>query len=353
MRLLLLLLALLTFSRLTAPAMADDAKDTEALRQKLSQAIAGTLAQPKPDRDGIVTASEANIYAQCRQSPLLTAWRCETAGIAMQPSLRLILSRKRQDALSELGLQIDETFGNFAMNMPTDTDPEALADILIRALIDGYGADPGKVKVDARYLPTQTCPIRTGWTQSDAGAINIWPSMKSVSGPFCNLAEARQPPQDMGAGSEASPGPPIPTPANQRHFDIVTAYTPAVARELARIRTADTKDDPWFILDTAHGYVQCAPDDDQFYCEAASAESVPELKPWLTPERKDVLHKAGYEDPGRHQNYVAHYPYKSFGDVKVAVLLLSVLRDVYGYDGATLLRAVDAQHAKGRILATE
>jgi hypothetical protein len=57
----------------------------------------------------------------------------------------------------------------------------------------------------------------------------------------------------------------------------------------------------------------------------------------LTPERVARLHAEGFSDPGKKQNYYREYPVDTVADPAIARALITILRDVYGYDGVTPL----------------
>ena len=57
----------------------------------------------------------------------------------------------------------------------------------------------------------------------------------------------------------------------------------------------------------------------------------------LTPERVARLHAAGFTDPGRAPNYWRSYAVDKFDDAAIARELLTILYDVYGYDGSPKL----------------
>ena len=42
-------------------------------------------------------------------------------------------------------------------------------------------------------------------------------------------------------------------------------------------------------------------------------------------------------DPGRAQNYWKEYPFDKFNDASIAIEILTVLYEVYGYNGAQKL----------------
>ena len=73
------------------------------------------------------------------------------------------------------------------------------------------------------------------------------------------------------------------------------------------------------------------------YCEAESADSAPVLASVLTPERVVRLHAAGFSDPGRAPNYWRIYRFDEFNDAAIARELLTILYDVYGYNGSPKL----------------
>jgi hypothetical protein len=131
-------------------------------------------------------------------------------------------------------------------------------------------------------------------------------------------------------------------PFNEQPADVVAAYLPAVTKEVARLRAARTPH-IWITLDGAQGYVQCKPDleDKAFYCEGQSAEANDAIAGLFTPGRIAILHMAGFEDPGRVENYSRLFPFRDFQNADLAKLLLVILRDVYGYDGSDLLQAHD------------
>jgi hypothetical protein len=95
----------------------------------------------------------------------------------------------------------------------------------------------------------------------------------------------------------------------------------------------------FFVLDTGGGYVQCGPQSSPraIYCEAQSAESWAVLARILTPDRVARLRAAGFSDPGRAPNYWKTYPVDQFSDTAIANELLTILYDIYGYNGAPKL----------------
>jgi len=50
------------------------------------------------------------------------------------------------------------------------------------------------------------------------------------------------------------------------------------------------------------------------------------------------LHAAGFADPGRAPNYSKSYPADTSTDPAIADELLTILHDVYGYDGLPKLK---------------
>ena len=73
------------------------------------------------------------------------------------------------------------------------------------------------------------------------------------------------------------------------------------------------------------------------YCEAQSADSWQALASVLTPDRVNRLHDLGFADPGRAPNYWKNYPTEQIDDASIARELLTVLHDVYRYNGQPTL----------------
>jgi hypothetical protein len=123
--------------------------------------------------------------------------------------------------------------------------------------------------------------------------------------------------------------------------DLIGIYGPRVTGEIQRLRINGAKDRIFAAFNAGIGYIQCLPETPQaMYCEAQSEESWPALSAILTPERRAVLHKAGYIDPGRSPNYSKTYPYSSYDDAGLAREILTLLFEVYGYSGATKLKII-------------
>jgi len=120
---------------------------------------------------------------------------------------------------------------------------------------------------------------------------------------------------------------------------LIDRYGARVTAELQRLRV-NLKSDAFVAFDTGIGYIQCtgATEPDGLYCEAQSADSWAALGSILTPERIARLHGAGYTDPGRAPNYSKQYPLDRFDDATIAREILTLLHDVYGYNGAQPLK---------------
>jgi hypothetical protein len=93
------------------------------------------------------------------------------------------------------------------------------------------------------------------------------------------------------------------------------------------------------VFDAGIGYIQCAPESaSAIYCEAQSAESWPALAAIPTPDRVARLRAANYAEPGRAPNYSKNYPVDKFSDAAIAGEILTLLHDVYGFNGASKLK---------------
>ena len=123
-------------------------------------------------------------------------------------------------------------------------------------------------------------------------------------------------------------------------MELIDTYATRVSGEIQRLRVNIGRPKFVFVvLDTGGGYVQCGPRSQPpaIYCEAQSAESWPVLTRILTPDRVARLHAAGFSDPGRSPNYSKTYPVDQFSDLAITRELLTILYDVYGYDGSPKL----------------
>lgn len=135
-----------------------------------------------------------------------------------------------------------------------------------------------------------------------------------------------------------SPNPQQPRSAGSAQ-ELIEIYGTRVAAEIQRLRI-NSGYRVYAVFSAGIGYIQCAPQTSPlaFYCEAQSAESWPALSSVLTADRVAKLKRAGYSDPGRAPNYSRNYPFSAFTDAKVAGEILTLLHEVYGYNGAQELR---------------
>jgi type III secretion system-like peptide-binding chaperone len=298
-----------------ALAFADPAATVESALQNI-------LSLPRAGQSGYATVWDGDKYVQCSKIGA-GGLRCEAAGTRMQPSLERVLTPDRQARLAALGWKIDPHFGNYAQSFSARSTPHQVADLILRTLAEGYGADVSQLEVRTAWLTTEPCPPRNGWTQNLAGMINDAPEMASTAIYAC----------------EFTPEPYAAAPAGGAEA-LVERYGARVRAELQRLRV-NIKDDKLFIVfQTGIGYIQCAPETepDAIYCEAQSADSWAALSSILTADRIARLHAAGYADPGRAPNYAKEYRLDRYDDAAIAREILTLLHDVYGYDGAEPLK---------------
>lgn len=289
-------------------------------RGRVEAALANIINLDRPGEDGLATIWDGNKYVQCRRIAERSL-RCEAAGTLMQPSLAHVLVPARLARLTDLGWQLDPSFGNYVQDFSTDLPLAKIAEKVQQVLVEAYDAEIADLTVRTDWIASQPCPPRNGPTQNLAGVINDSREMASTAIHGCAYKAA------------------APDPAKVRSAaDLIETYGRRVKSEIQRLRiNADT----WVfvVLDTGDGYVQCAPDKAPpgIYCEAQSVDSSPTLSRILTPERVARLHAAGFADPGRAPNYWKTYPFDKFDDATIAGELLTILYDVYGYDGVPKL----------------
>lgn len=320
MRIAAFVMAVLAVVGAAGPVWADAPPQS---RSRVEAALANIKSLVRPGQDGLATIWDGNKYVQCR---LIAdgALRCEAAGTLMQPSLGRILGPDRIARLTALGWNIDLAFGNYVRVFPSDVPIDRVADQLLQALAEGYQADLAELETRTDWVRSEPCPPRNGPSQNLAGIINDAPAMRRTAIHACRY----------DPGPDSHPAAPIDTAAG-----LIETYGNTVTGEIQRLRiNIDRR--VFFVLETGAGYVQCgaATQPAAFYCEAQSADSWEVLARILTPDRVARLHAAGYADPGRAPNYSKTYQADQFTDAAIAAELLTILHDVYSYDGLPKLK---------------
>lgn len=307
---------------LSAPASAEVGAPAP-IHPRVETALANITTLTRPGQDGFATIWDGNKYVQCRRMPD-QALRCEAAGALMQPSLGRVLVPERIARLTALGWHLDPSFGNYVQAFPAGMPVSEAAERIIQALGEGYGADLANLEVQTDWLRSEPCPPRNGASQNLAGMISDAPGMAATAVYGC----AYRPKPDQ-----------TPSPLVRAGADLITIYGARVSGEIQRLRVNIDRR-IFVVLDTGGGYIQCAPQPTPpaIYCEAQSAESWPVLARILTPDRVARLHATGFADPGRAPNYWKTYPIAELSDAAIANELLTVLYEVYGYNGAPKLK---------------
>lgn len=293
------------------------------IRARVELALANIATLNRPGQDGYATVWDGNRYVQCRRMPD-QALRCESAGALLQPSLARLLVSERVARLGALGWQLDPAFGNYVRSFPAGMPASDVSGHIVQVLREAYDADPANMEIATDWLKSEPCPPRNGPSQNLAGMVNDAPAMAPTALRGCSY----RPDPDQ------APPLPVRTPA-----ELIDTYAARVTGEIQRLRV--NIDRPiFFVLDTEGGYVQCGPQTapPAIYCEAQSAESWPVLARILTPDRLARLHGAGFADPGRAPNYSKAYALDQLSDAAIANELLSILYDVYGYNGVPRLK---------------
>ncbi len=300
-------------------ALSGPVGSSHADQSRVEAALSNIMALHRPGQDGFATIWDGNRYVQCRQMPE-RALRCEAAGALMQPSLGRVLVPDRIARLSALGWRLDPSFGNYVQTFPAGLSVTQVADRILQALGEGYDADLTNLEIKSDWIKSVPCPQRNGPTQNLAGMINDSPAMAATAVYGC----AYRPTPDTQSPSL------IRTKA-----DLINIYGTRVSGEIQRLRVNIDRN-VFIVVDTGGGYVQCGPQSapPSIYCEAQSADSWPVLARILTPDRVTRLRATGFADPGRSPNYWKTYPIAKFRDVAIAEELLTILYDVYGYNGS-------------------
>jgi hypothetical protein len=306
------------FSILLASSGYGAAAPPQAAQSRVEAALGNIASLERPGNDGLATVWDGNKYVQCRRMPDHVL-RCEAGGALMQPSLGRVLTPQRIARLDALSWRLDPSFGNYVQVFAADLSASKIAEKILSALADGFEADLSNLEVRTDWIASRPCPTRNGPTQNLAGAINDAPAMAATAIRAC----AYTPP----------PSSPIRTAV-----DLIDLHGARATGEVQRLRV-NLDREIFVVFATQIGFVQCAPQTSPgaIYCEAQSADSWPALTSVLTPERVARLHTAGFTDPGRAPNYWKNYPLDQFDDGAIARELLTILHDVYGYEGSPTL----------------
>jgi hypothetical protein len=305
-------------------AMVAHAASAQIGRDDVKAAIATIRTIDRPGRDNLATVWDGNKYIQCRRMRDASL-RCEAAGALMQVSLERVLTPERIGRLAAMGWTLDPSFGNYVQTFGADVSAEDIADKILAALSQGYGADMQNLEVETKSIASEPCPPRNGQSADLAGIIIDAREMTRYAVHACAYKpKSDEPKRKLGPSSTAA--------------DLIELYGPQVAAEIGRLRI-NTHRRAFVILSGGLGYVQCHTqmDPDGFYCEAQSTDTWPALAAVLTPERIARLHAAGFADPGRAPNYSKTYLVDKISDAVLAAEALTLLHDVYGYYGATKL----------------
>jgi len=288
---------------------------------RIDEALQNITTLVRPGKVGYATFWDGNKYVQCRRLPS-REMRCEAAGTVMQPSLASVLRGDKLTGLTALGWTLDPSFGNYARAFPADMPTAEMTAHILRTLTEVYDADGASVEVNTHWVADVPCPPRNGFTQNLAGMVSDAPSMQATAIHACFYKSTETTPQIAKSAA-----------------DVIAVYGQRAAAEIQRLRVNATRR-IFVVFDAGIGYVQCAPETAPLavYCEAQSAESWPALASVLTPERLAKLKGAGYADPGRAPNYWKSYPGDTFTNAAIAAELLTILHEVYGYNGAMQLK---------------
>lgn len=314
------LAALVLVSSISA-ATADEIAPPE-VKALVVRALDNVLSLERPGQDGYATLFDGNKYVQCGRAPD-RGLRCEAAGSLLQPSMERVLTPERVARLTALGWRLDASFGNYVQTSPPGMATDAVADAILQALGEAYGADLPELQAMTAWLPSEPCPPRNGPGQSLAGMINNSRAMAKYAIHACAyIVKPDEPPLQAN-----------------RVDDLVALYGVRMTGEIQRLRV-NLNRNVHVVFDAEIGYVQCEPEQKPpaIYCEAQSADSWPALAAVLTPERVARLHAAGFIDPGSAPNYSKKYPLAEYDDAAIARELLAVLFDVYGYTGRPKLK---------------
>lgn len=298
---------------LSAVAPAISAPAIPGSKARIETALRNLTTARRPGQDTLATIFDGNKYVQCRRAS--KSLLCEAAGALMQSSLERVLIPERIERLTAMGWRLEPSFGNYVQTFPPELPLHDIVNKIIETLAEGYDANINELDVRNDWVKSERCPPRNGPSQSLAGMINNATQMAATAVHACAYTPIRS----------AS--------------DVVNAYGKQIEAEVKRLRT-NAKRNVFFVIQAGIGYVQCAPASGAIYCEAQSADSWSMLAHVLTSERVERLHAAGFSDPGRSPNYWRVYSFPEFDEAAIARELLTILYDVYGYEGPAKLKVL-------------
>jgi hypothetical protein len=308
-------IAVIELSRVTGSSFA------QTPSSRIDEALQNITTLVRPGRIGYATFWDGNKYIQCRRLPEREL-RCEAAGTTMQSSLKNVLTGDRLSRLMALGWTLDPSFGNYVQTFPADRPTGSIAAHILRTLTEAYDPDSPGPEIQTTWISDTPCPPRNGPSQNLAGLVNDTPAMRKWAVRTCSYKPDLETPQIVNSSAE-----------------LIALYGATANAEIQRLRI-NTGRQVYVIFNAGIGYVQCITETPPtaIYCEAQSAESWPALATILTPVRLSRLRSAGYADPGRAADYWKSYPLDKFGDAAIANELLTILHEVYGYNGANKLK---------------
>jgi len=315
---------------------AADAAEQPAAVQ-IAEAARAVLVPQDAATDGVLTVFDNSLWVQCLSSHYLPGWRCDAAGLRGQPWLHHLMTADREARLFALGFGPDTVTGNFIAQLPRTTTPQALAEIVLRVLTEGYGAKVEDLEVNTARLKTERCHprIRSG---ADRGGSILAPGLGFAKDADAGCVVANP----LNINNNDATDILIP---NGGRVDLNTRYGAAMTAELEKVETAPKGVDAFVIFQAGPAYVQCQHDFDgnRMYCEAVSEDAVGHaLARVLTTERKAKLTAAGFEPPGKVMNYWRFYPRPQYDLPAVTKALLDVLKNAYGYQGTPPLTVTTA-----------
>jgi hypothetical protein len=205
-------------------------------------------------------------------------------------------------------------------SFPADAAPGQVADKILQVLAEAYDAAVADLDVESNWVASEICPPRNGPTQNLAGIVDDAPAMAATAVHACSYVP--QPGLEAGRPADSTAA-------------LIALYGLRVTGEIQRLRVNIGRR-VYVVFETGIGYIQCEAQTSPavIYCEAQSADSWPALAAVLTPERLARLHAAGFADPGRAPNYWKTYPVDQFDDAAIAGEVITILHDVFGYDGS-------------------
>ncbi|MDE1149534.1 MAG: hypothetical protein PW843_23520 [Azospirillaceae bacterium] len=274
----------------------------ETPRGELTTALAALSHADEMDGRGpAVEARDGYMFVQCRRMPHEASVTCEATGPRGQPWMRHPLTKERRAALKELGFAADRKTGNFIDRLDVPPSAQALADLMIAALVRGYGSDEADIRVDTGSFPAVACPPRYPAGGQFGGEVIARDRGLGAPVEGCEVKAVKA--EALASSRLPRPLPVAPMGAGDAQ-DVMESNVAALTDAVGWLMDGTPTGTRVASFDWGDLFIRCLkPRDPVVVCEVESAEENPNLRHILTPAVGRKLQAMGFREPGYTMNY--------------------------------------------------